>query len=51
MSQNRCLQDHGFRISGPARLARMTARLRGGILATGGIARLFTDDLLRNGFG
>ncbi|WP_188742093.1 hypothetical protein [Agromyces bauzanensis] len=28
----------------------MTARLRWGILAIGGIARLFTDDLLRNGF-
>ncbi|BDZ53867.1 Gfo/Idh/MocA family protein [Agromyces marinus] len=28
----------------------MTSRLRWGILATGGIARLFTDDLVRNGF-
>lgn len=28
----------------------MTDGLRWGILATGGIARLFTDDLLRNGF-
>lgn len=28
----------------------MTARLRWGILATGGIARLFTSDLVRNGF-
>ncbi|RXZ51611.1 Gfo/Idh/MocA family protein [Agromyces binzhouensis] len=28
----------------------MTARLRWGILATGGIARLFTSDLLANGF-
>lgn len=33
-----------------ARLARMTDGLRWGILATGGIARLFTNDLKANGF-
>jgi predicted dehydrogenase len=32
------------------RLARMTDGLRWGILATGGIARLFTDDLKANNF-